>query len=233
MFPKTINIAVCMLALVGINLLYWAGVWYFQIQDFVRQSTLTRGVVVDVVRSNSGDTYAPVVEFVSRDGVTREFVSGVSSDPPRYAVSDKVEVLYLESAPHTARIKSFSSLWGGLLMMSGMGGILFLIPAGMLAVQLVKHYRDEHVKAHGVPITTMYKEVIMNMRVEVGGRNPYQVITQWQDPATAEVYVFRSQYLWFDPSDYMVQKTITVMIERNNPKRYVVDLSFLPKSGKP
>lgn len=231
MFPKTINIAACLMALVGLSFLLWAGVWYRQTQNFVRHSIVTRGIVVDLGRSQSDDAYAAVVEFVSKDGVTREFVSAVRSNPPQYAVGDEVEVFYLESSPHRAKIKSFSSLWGGPLMSAGMGGILFLVPAGMLAVQLAKHYRNERIKTHGVPITTLYKEVIMNTRVEVGGRNPYQVITQWQNPATSQVHVFRSQYLWFDPSDYMVHDTITVLIEKNNPKKYVVDLSFLPKLG--
>jgi len=65
----------------------------------------------------------------------------------------------------------------------------------------------------------------------VSGRHPFRVIAQWQDPSTAKIRVFKSHNLWFDPSRFITQKQIRVFLDRNNPKRYYVDLSFLPKQA--
>lgn len=60
------------------------------------------------------------------------------------------------------------------------------------------------------------------------GRSPYRIHAQWQDPASRQIYVFRSDAIWYDPSDYIPEGDITVYVERGNPSRYYVDTSFLP-----
>jgi hypothetical protein len=40
--------------------------------------------------------------------------------------------------------------------------------------------------------------------------------------------VFTSENVWFDPSAHLGNE-LTVFIERDNPKRYYVDLTMLPR----
>ena len=58
------------------------------------------------------------------------------------------------------------------------------------------------------------------------------LITQWQNPATSEVHVFKSNNIWFDPSSYIHTDTITVFCEKDDLSEYYVDISFLPKLAK-
>ena len=59
--------------------------------------------------------------------------------------------------------------------------------------------------------------------------NPYLIYVQWKKPMTSKLHVFKSENIWFDPTDHINTDEITVLIESNNPKKYYVDTSFLPK----
>ena len=43
------------------------------------------------------------------------------------------------------------------------------------------------------------------------------------------MHVFNSANIWFNPSDYISAKTIEVLVDPNNPRRYAVETAFLPK----
>jgi hypothetical protein len=68
--------------------------------------------------------------------------------------------------------------------------------------------------------------------LSVNDRHPFQIVTQWQNPSTSEIHVFESDNIWYDPSEFITNQRITVYIEKENPKKYWVDLSFLPKMAK-
>jgi len=67
-----------------------------------------------------------------------------------------------------------------------------------------------------------------NTGVEINGQNPWRISSQWLDPKTNMVRIFHSENLWFDPSGFMKRKKVTVLLDPNNPKRYHMDISFLP-----
>jgi hypothetical protein len=74
-----------------------------------------------------------------------------------------------------------------------------------------------------------FQSVQQNSSYKRNGRSPFNVYAQWRNPATGEIHVFRSENLWFDPSPYLKGNAIRVLMERGNPRRYHLDLSFLPK----
>ena len=74
-----------------------------------------------------------------------------------------------------------------------------------------------------------FTEVILNRSLVVNGRSPFRVVSQWHDSTSNNVFIFNSANLWFDPTKYVKDRTIPVYVDRNNSKRYHVDLSFLPK----
>jgi hypothetical protein len=41
--------------------------------------------------------------------------------------------------------------------------------------------------------------------------------------------VFRSEDLWYDPSDHVKRETLTVYIDPADPRKHYVDVSFLPR----
>lgn len=228
---KTIGIIKYTFTLVGIGALALALWLYRDTSTFLTEATRAVGTVVDPARSESSDStvYKPVVHFIDRTGEEIKFTSSTGSNPPSYSRGDQVEVLYLPSQPQKARINGFFSLWGLPLIFGGLGALFFAIGAGLSLVGALKARRTEYLKKHGTPIETEFQSVVLNQALSVNGRHPFRVLTQWLNPSTSKVHVFESNDLWFDPSDYITDKRIRVFIDRNNPKRYYVDLSFLPK----
>jgi hypothetical protein len=76
---------------------------------------------------------------------------------------------------------------------------------------------------------TAFKGVELNQSLRVNGRCPYQIVSQSSDAASNTVRLFQSENIWFDPSEYIKGEVIDVLVDPNDPKRYVMDISFLPK----
>jgi hypothetical protein len=227
---KVIAIVKYVFTLVGVGMLIGAFFWYRSTSTFLEEAATANGTVVDLARSRSSDstTYRPVVQFISQNGERIEFISSSGSNPPSHTKGEKVEVLYLPAEPQKAEINGFFSLWGGSVIVGTLGGVFFLVGIGIILVGTLRGRTDEYLKKHGTPIDTEFQSVELNEMLSVNGRHPFRILTQWQNPSTSELHIFKSNNLWFDPSNYIKSKKITVFIERNNPRKYCVDLSFLP-----
>ena len=228
---------------VGLLMLIGAFKLYNYTQTFLSEATTTNGEVIELIRerssstsssSNSSDsyTYRPVVQFTTQSGKEIEFTSSTGSNPASYSRGEKVEVLYQLESPEKAKINGFFSLWGAAVIVGGIGAIFFLIGGGMLLFGQRKKQKIQSLMQSGVPITTKYQSVELNSSYEVNGRSPYRILSQWTNPTTSELHIFKSDNIWFDPSDHVSSEEITVLIENNNPKKYHMDISFLPKLAK-
>lgn len=218
-------------AVVGLCVLIGAFFLYKNTHDFLQNSVSTQGVVLELVRSASSDstTYAPVVLFEAENGAVVEFTSSVSSNPPSYATGDRVEVLYQTSEPERARIKSFFSLWGAPLILGILGSVFFLVGFSIIVFGFLRKKKAKDLQANGVAIWAKINSVELNTSYSMNGQHPYVIIAQWLNPKTSEIHVFRSDHIWYDPSDHIHSDDIKVLIEKDNPKTYHVDTSFLPK----
>jgi len=204
---------------------------YQSTQDFLKDAVAAEGSVIELVRSKSTDTvtYSPIVEFKTKSGLSVEFQSSTGSNPASYFVGEKVGVLYIYSSPNSAKINSFSSLWGASVAVGVFGGIFFIIGLSLLIFEKRSGKKNQYLKKNGVPIKAKLQGVERNGSLEVNGRNPYQILAQWINPITSELHIFNSENIWFDPSDHMNIDEVTVLIEKDNPKKYYMDISFLPK----
>jgi hypothetical protein len=215
---------------IGLGLLIGAVISANNSRTFIAQADSAYGTVIDVMRrqSNDSDTYAPVVRFVTAAGETVEFTSDTSSNPPGYSTGERVEVLYRPLAPRDAKIRAFGSLWGGPIACAVLGSIFFAVGAGLIMYSVLEARKAADLKRNGRRVLTTLQRVELNENLKVNGRNPYRVFTQWKNPATSETRIFKSSNVWFDPTSYLNGRDITVFVERTDPKRYYVDLSFLP-----
>lgn len=218
-------------SVVGGALLVGAFLWYQNTVTFLDEALEVPGVVTDLVYSRSSDSrsYYPVVEFNDANGQLIEFQSSSGSNPASYSVGEQVSVLYTAGEPESARINGFFSLWGGALILGILGGVFFLVGALMVLVPMVSKARGAKLRENGQLIVARVQSVEQNTGLVMNGQSPFRIVTQWQDPATAAIHVFRSDNLWFDPTDHIPGETINVYIRPDNPKRYWVDTSFLPK----
>ncbi|MBN7771627.1 DUF3592 domain-containing protein [Marinobacter daepoensis] len=228
---KTLNILKYLFALIGAGLLVGAFMSYNSTASFIERSTEAWGTVVDLERSRSSDstTYYPVVVFEDVMGQQIEFRSRSGSNPPAFSRGETVSVFYESSEPESARINSFFSLWGLSVILGGLGLVFGAIGGGMVLFGLLKGRSKAYLKDHGTEVLATFSSVERNTALTVNGRNPFRIICQWQHPQTGELHVFRSENLWFDPSQHIHQETVPVLVDEANLKRYWVDTSFLPK----
>ncbi|MES2820985.1 MAG: DUF3592 domain-containing protein [Pseudomonadota bacterium] len=228
---KTLSIIKYSFTLVGVGLLVGALLLFKSTSSFIDQATSAEGTVVDLVasRSSNSTTYRPVVRFLSQSGQNVEFTSSTGSSPASYSTGEKVEVLYLASDPQGAQISGFFDLWGGSVILAGLGSVFFLVGGGIILFGVLHGRKEAFLRQQGMPIETQFQGVEINESLTVNGQNPFRVVTQWLNPETTEVHVFRSNNLWFDPVSYINGSKVIVFIERGNPSKYHVDLSFLPK----
>lgn len=228
---KTISIVKNTFGLIGLAMLIGTLLVYQNTQSFLATAHVTNGTVIDLVssRSNNGTTYAPVVVFYTQDAKEIVFTSSSGSNPASFDINERVEVLYQPETPNDAKINSFFSLWGLCMIMGFLGFTFFAVGLGITLVIRANKKRIHHLKANGTPVETTFQSVEVNESLVVNGRSPYQIHTQWTNPENAKLHIFKSENIWFDPSSHIKDDKITVLIDRNNPKKYYVDTSFLPE----
>ncbi|HZR36040.1 MAG TPA: DUF3592 domain-containing protein [Nevskia sp.] len=200
---------------------------------FVARAQHASGEVVELVphRSSDSTTYAPAVRFVAADGQTIRFVASFSSSPPAFAVGERVDVLYPAGQPDQAKINAFFSLWGGAVILGGIGAVFLAVGLALQLAARLARRREQDLLLHGTPVMADFQSVDRNTRLEVNGRHPYRVTAQWRNPATGKVHVFQSRNLWYDPTPYLERRQLTVYLDTANPKRYHMDTSFLPQQA--
>jgi len=90
---------------VAAALLFW-GSWHFGREALYLRAhgVRTTGIVLN---ADGG----PLIEYTTNEGRTRQFQSHVASNPPKYAVGDKVPMIYDPAKPSRAKIDSFSDQW--------------------------------------------------------------------------------------------------------------------------
>lgn len=228
---RTISIVKYTFTVVGLGMLVGAFFLFTNTQAFLKSALTADGTVVELVRSRSSDsdTYRPVVKFLTQDGSTIEFTSSSGSNPPSYSRGEIVEILYQETFPERAKVNGFFSLWGAPTILGGLGSVFFLVGFSIILLGSLKGKKIEYLRKNGIPIKAKFQNVEINGSLEVNGRNPYKICAQWKTPTTSEIHLFSSENIWFDPTEHINTDEITVLIERDNPKKYHVDISFLPK----
>ncbi len=234
---KVLKIIGLALILGGLVMLLVSGITFFNARNFIRDSVVTTGTVVDLVledsiSDDSGPVYYPVVSFITDDGETVEFKASYGSNPPRHSRGEKIKVRYDPYDPYGARLDSFFALWGIPVIFGVIGFVIIDAGITVLVISALSSRKEKWLRESGKTIATELQAVEVNTSVRVNNRHPYQIVSQWLDPATNEVHVFKSKNIWFNPEEFIQSNEIRVLIDPNNPKKYLMDTSFLPESAK-
>jgi hypothetical protein len=228
---KTFSVLKYIFLVVGLGLLTGAFILYQNKKAFLEKAVSAQGTVIELLesRSDNSTTYKPLVSFTTKEGRQIEFTSSVSSNPPSYDEGETVKVLYYPGDPKEATINDFMSIWFGPLIVGFLGTVFSLVGFFIILFKNLKQRRSQYLLDNGKRIETKFDSVQFNNSYKVNGRSPFQIYSQWLDTNTNELYVFKSDNIWFDPTDFIKTEEIKVMIDPKNPKKYFMDISFLPK----
>ena len=204
------------------------------VRTFDANATKTTGTVLELVASTSKNsqgsstTYAPLVSYTDNSGGTHQYKPNYSSNPPGYEVGEKVDVFYDPKNPDDVKLGGLGE-YTGAFVLGGIGLVFALI--GLIAVLVIlrKRARTAQLKETGELVQAQFDMVKQNIFVEINRIHPFHIHCSWKDPLTGTLHSFKSGMLLMDPSPYMAaHKTLDVYMDRNNPKKYFVDTSFLP-----
>jgi len=233
---KTMRLVFGIFAIVGLGLLI-GGIFSIQhTRRFLATAVSVPGVVKEIVWQESrssnntrGGIYYPRISFRTADGQEISFITNTGSNPPSYRVNEPVTILYDPKQPYHAYIRSFTDLWLLPTILCPLG--LVFCSFGVVAViwKALNARKNDWLKRNGRRIQAEFTGVHLNTSVQVNGSSPYRLVCQWHDPATNKMHVFHSANIWFDPTNYVSGKTLDVLLDPENPHRYLVETSFLPE----
>lgn len=137
---KTLAVLKYFFTVAGVGMVLGGVLWYHSTSTFLHDAVRARGTVVDLLRSRSGDStvYRPVLTFTTERGETIRFVSSSGSRPPGYSKGEEVAIWYRPAEPQNASVDGFFSLWGGALILGGLGSVFLLIGAALHFVRVLE-----------------------------------------------------------------------------------------------
>ena len=214
----------------GVLLLVWAVVDGFKTWDAQRSIGHAQGTVVQTVAGGTlGLDFQAEVQFATPDGRSHTFTSAMSY-VNALRRGAKVRVVYDIDDPDHARVEMRApNPWEGTILLSVWGSIFALIGGIPLYFRARKAKQSDWLKLNGRAVQADFTGVHLNTDLIVNGKSPYRISAHWKDAATNQDYNFHSDNLWSDPASHVTSNVISVVIDPKNPKRYWMDLSFLPR----
>jgi Protein of unknown function (DUF3592) len=238
---KIVRLILGLFAVIGLGLLIGGIFSVRHTRHFLQTAVSVPGVVTENVwqenrtsytrNSNSGSgvgSFHPRIRFRTADGQEISFITSNGSSPPFYRVNQPITILYDPQLPEHAIIKSFSELWLGPIILCGLGVIFCSFGVVAAGLKRMSTRKSAWLRQNGRHIQAEFIRVELNTTLEINGENPYRIVCQWLDPASNQMHIFRSPDIWFDPTKYITKKTLEVLMDPNNPHRYLVETSFLP-----
>lgn len=161
-----------------------------------------------------------------------------SENPNTYRIGQTLNLLYDPLNPEKVKKDSQLEIWGipGMMLFFG---CIFAI--GGLSVGYFAYARsqlNQWLQLNGQRIKATFMDVATDYNNSTVGRMSnksyhrrtpyYQVRASWTNPRTRAVHIFCSEWLAADLSAQLEGKTIDVLIDPENPERYLVDTSNFP-----
>lgn len=186
----------------------------------------TTGIITRISLSGSSEneSYKVYVSYVVKGDEYESILNGYSSS---FYEGKEVEIYYDKDNPNKIGMKSLDLL---ILIVPGIGLIFLIIGGTGILLKVSKKKLENRLKKDGELIYADYDETIINTSYSINRRHPYKIICEWINPVDNEEYMFKSRNIWINPEDIIEERNIKqfpVYIDKNNKKKYVVDIDIL------
>lgn len=206
--------------IIGLFIVVQAFIIFYEKITFIEKANVAQGTVLD--SSSNDKTFA---SFTTKGGKQIKFSS--YNNFGGYDAGESVEVFYNPENPYDAKINSFSVLYLGVLILGLMGSVFFLTGFSFFRSDYLKQKKIQFLKQSGRPIITKFSQLKLNVNEKANGSYPYVICSKWLDPETNKTYLFESENIWLDPTEFDVKNEIMVLIDPNDMKTYYMDISFV------
>ncbi len=183
----------------------------------------TIGTITSIV-STSNDTPDVYVTY-NVDG--KRYTSVMSGYSSTFYEGKKIDIYYMKNDPNIIGNKKLELL----ILLFPFVGLIFLLIGGINIFKIISNKKKkERLIKTGTVIEATYIETNTNFNLRVLGRNPSNIICEYDDPISKNTYRFKSEILWYDPTLYIGDNdiyTFNVYVNKNNMKDYYVDIEKL------
>jgi hypothetical protein len=201
------------------------GVWiYLEAKAYQKTAKVTFGIVANSCLSRYE------VKYTSDDGIERIYKGIHSSKGRSYHNGDKLKVFYKTDNPDNMRITD-GVRTGKKVIKIGIIMVLF----NLLSVYFDrKKTKSENIfKTTGRKVEAQILKIDKDMTLTTQSKNPFFIDCRWVDPMTGREYTHTIRYVWKDPEILLAgRNSIDVYIDRNDPEKYFMDISFLGAAAK-
>lgn len=188
--------------------------------------------------SNKEDTIGTITSIVSTSSDNPDVYVTYNVDGKRYTSvmrgysstfyeGKKIDIYYMKNDPNIIGNKKLELL----ILLLPFIGLIFLLIGGTNIFKIISNKKKkERLIKTGIKIEATYIETNTNFNLRVLGRNPSNIICEYDDPVSNNTYKFKSERLWYDPSLYISDceiETFTVYVNKNDMKDYYVDIEEL------
>lgn len=222
---KVENLAWIIFTIVGTVFVAIGIILFGSVFDYTNKIETT-GIITRISLSGSSenDSNKVYVSYVAEGNEYESTLSGYSSS---FYEGKEIEIYYDKDNPNKIGMKSLDLLF---LIFPGLGLISLIIGVTGISAKARGKKSERRLKENGELIYADYVETIINTSYSVNGRYPYKIICEWTNPVDSEEYMFKSKNIWTNPEDIIEEKNIKqfpVYIDKNNKKKYLVDIDIL------
>ncbi|MGN1481156.1 DUF3592 domain-containing protein [Porcipelethomonas sp.] len=134
----------------------------------------------------------------------------------------EIEVYYDPDNPSDVRMES--NVFEFIFLV--IGGIFAVIGAVFLIIVIVTGRRVENLKKSGDKLSGTITDVKRNYSIRINNCHPFKAECKVINPYDGETYLYSSQNITDDITGF-IGMTVTVYVDRNNKRKYYVDIPEL------
>lgn len=211
---------------IGVLILIIAGFVLANSQKFYSNAQTTEAIITDIVSTRDIDNGRNYDVYINYE------IDGTKYDDVRLNyynssmdIGDTITVYYDPSNPSKVRMKM-----GSILVLFALVpiGVIFTF-VGLLLFSIVyrKKKRVVRLKENGRRIYVEVNNVVVNNSTRINGKSPYRIECSWLDEKTGKTYLYKSENIWFDPTNLVIGTQLPAYVNPNNLKEHYIDISAI------
>lgn len=174
-----------------------------------------------ITKITYGDDNKEVIVSYNANG--KNYESTLNGYLSSFYEGKDINIYYDKENPNKIGMKQLDLLF---LIFPGIGLVFLIIGSTGIIIKINKKKQEQKLKETGKIVYGNYTETIINKTYNINGRNPYNIICEWQDPIDNKKYIFKSKNIWINPEKIIEEKNIKqfpIYINENNKAKYYID----------
>lgn len=211
--------------ILGLVLAVLGGIRYADRNKFMKKAETAWAEITDIDehvyyrRGRRRTNHSVWVEYVVDDIIYNKKLNNFNSS---MYVGATIEVYYDPENPSDVRTDSKAAE----IILLSMGGGFAVLGGIFLIIVIAKKKKINYLMQNGDVVTGTIVNITRNMAVRINGRHPFKAEVQVKNPFDGEVYLYSSENINCDISQFMGSQ-VNVYVDKNKKSKYYVDMNEL------